>query len=340
MRTRSIGSQRFTGVRKMSARYFARSLAVALMAATSIAANPAEAVSGLTVKVATIAAGKLVIVGTALTPGTVVKIDGTTLSTITDAQRTFPLRCQLSHSGLPRGPGDIDGQNQHPRQRMRTDGRRAARSLGVEPAIRLNDLVTDGGSTYRALRTNVNRRPATNVADWQLFASREPRELPGRKVRLVQQAARRAGRCWPSAGPQGPRGATGPAGSQGPAGAAGISPRGYWALTSVYSANDLVIYNGSTYRAARTNVAMAPATHAADWVMFASVVKQARTAPQARQDRSVRKVRLVRRALSVRRATRAIPVTQVRRSSWANRTNRTGWSAGSGWSNWAARSAG
>src|SRR5262245_29851166 len=73
----------------MGARYLARSLAVAVMAATSLAANPAEAVSGLTVKVATISAGKLVIVGTALTAGTVVKIDGTTLSTIADAQKTF-----------------------------------------------------------------------------------------------------------------------------------------------------------------------------------------------------------------------------------------------------------
>src|SRR5260221_7020318 len=55
-----------------------------------------------------------------------------------------------------------------------------------------SDLVTNLGSTWRALRTNLNKVPATSPSDWQQFAAR------------------------------GATGATGPTGPQGPAGPSAI----------------------------------------------------------------------------------------------------------------------
>ena len=65
-----------------------------------------------------------------------------------------------------------------------------------------NDLVTNLGSTWRALRTNLNKTPSLSPSDWQQMAAR--------------------GAIGP-AGPQGPQGATGPAGSQGIQGLTGAT---------------------------------------------------------------------------------------------------------------------
>ncbi len=63
-------------------------LALALLTGSS-AANVQTGTPGLTISVATIAAGKLVITGTASSPGIVVAIVGTTLKATADAQKKF-----------------------------------------------------------------------------------------------------------------------------------------------------------------------------------------------------------------------------------------------------------
>jgi hypothetical protein len=77
-----------------------------------------------------------------------------------------------------------------------------------------NDLVTWQGSSWRALTDNLNRRPDTHPAQWELFAQRGntgPAGAPG------------------ATGPQGPAGAqgeqgpTGPQGDQGPQGPQGFT---------------------------------------------------------------------------------------------------------------------
>src|SRR5688572_27209406 len=81
-------------------RVLALPLALALfgpsVAAAATAAAQAEPVvvaragtPGLTVKIATIAAGRLMILGTAARPGVNVGIHGTTLRAVADAQRAF-----------------------------------------------------------------------------------------------------------------------------------------------------------------------------------------------------------------------------------------------------------
>lgn len=90
----------------------------------------------------------------------------------------------------------------------------------------LNDVVTFGGSSWRAKRASLNKQPVAGL-DWELWASKGavgpigPRGLQG-----VAGATGPAG----AAGPAGVAGATGPTGATGPAGPAGaqgpVGPRG------------------------------------------------------------------------------------------------------------------
>lgn len=51
---------------------------------------------------------------------------------------------------------------------------------------------------------------------------------------------------------------------------AGLSPRGPWGTNVSYLANDLVTYQGSSWRANRNNTNRPPATSASDWERFAA----------------------------------------------------------------------
>jgi hypothetical protein len=53
-------------------------------------------------------------------------------------------------------------------------------------------------------------------------------------------------------------------------GARGLSPRGAWGTNASYLANDLVTFQGSSWRAKRNNTNKPPATSAADWEKFAA----------------------------------------------------------------------
>jgi hypothetical protein len=77
-----------------------------------------------------------------------------------------------------------------------------------------DDLVTSGGSSWRAKRNNVNKPPVAGT-DWELFAQKGATGAPG--AAGAQGPAGAAG----AAGPQGPAGATGAAGSPGPEGPEG-----------------------------------------------------------------------------------------------------------------------
>jgi hypothetical protein len=84
-----------------------------------------------------------------------------------------------------------------------------------------NDLVTFGGSSWRAKRANLNKSPSTSTADWEVFAARGgtgPQGLQGFRGLQGPQG---------SQGPAGVAGAAGPKGPAGPAGARGLTgPQG------------------------------------------------------------------------------------------------------------------
>ena len=147
----------------------------------------ATGTSGLTLSTAAITQGRLVITGTAASPGTVVALEGTPFRATADAQRRFSF--------------SLDYRTPDCRVTLRTSTGTLAVLIGQcgpgtvprgawsgVAQYRAGDLALYGGSTYRALRANVGKAPALNAADWQLFAA---------------------------------RGATGPQGPAGPAGSAG-----------------------------------------------------------------------------------------------------------------------
>ena len=77
-------------------------------------------------------------------------------------------------------------------------------------------------------------------------------------------------------GPGGPQGPAGPQGAEGPAGPKGLNWKGPWVATTNYVEDDAVSSNGSSWRALRANINVAP-VEGADWTI---VAKKGDTGPQ------------------------------------------------------------
>jgi len=182
------------------------SAAIAGAATRSVVGTP-----GLSVKTVALTGGKLVITGTAASAGTIVKIQNTAFRDTADAQKAFSFEvdhrspdCRVT---LETGTGSLTllisdcGPGVMPRGAWSSTTR-----------FMIGDLAFHSGSTWRALRNNLGRRPDFNLLDWQLFAARGSVGPAG--VRGERGAAGAIG----ATGPSGPSGATG---SQGPQGAAG-----------------------------------------------------------------------------------------------------------------------
>jgi hypothetical protein len=195
----------------MVRRYTAAAAALVLLASTAITNVAAAATAPVVVKVATITAGRLVIMGTTPAPRTVVRVEGTSYSVVSDATRAFRFDlvyrtpdCRLTLATAVGKLGILIGDC----------GPMAFIPRGAWVSNRsyaANDVVTEAGSSWRALRPNLNRRPIAG-ADWQLFASRGATGATG------------------PAGPAGPAGAVGPQGAAGVDGVAGpagpVGPKG------------------------------------------------------------------------------------------------------------------
>lgn len=82
----------------------------------------------------------------------------------------------------------------------------------------IDDAVHRNGSAWVAIASNSNADPSTSASNWSLLAQK------------------------------GDVGATGPAGPTGSTGQPGLVWKGTWAADTVYSVNDAVTYNGSSYR--------------------------------------------------------------------------------------------
>ena len=89
---------------------------------------------------------------------------------------------------------------------------RGAWSAGISYV--LNDLVSSGGSTWRALQANSNSLPAAGNPNWQVFAAKGDKGESGEPGTQGPAGA---------TGPRGPAGPTGPAGPSGPTGPAGAT---------------------------------------------------------------------------------------------------------------------
>ena len=154
---------------------------------------------------------------------------------------------------------------------------RGAWSAGISYV--LNDLVSSGGSTWRALQANSNSAPAQGNPDWQVFAAKgdtgesgEPGTQGPAGATGPRGSAGPTGPAGPGGptGPAGATGATGPAGPIGPQGPAVIRLRGAWNSSASYAVNDLVLFSGGTWRALQANASNQPAIGNPAWQVFAA----------------------------------------------------------------------
>lgn len=252
----------------MPIRTYLRRLALAatgLLTAYTAAAGVANA-QDITAANPRIQNGRLVITGTTLAGNTLVRLDGkagagfTVRSNNTTKAFTFSV---VYH------PSDciVTLQKVNPNNTLGTATNWVVGNCGqgfvprgawtAVASYLSNDVVTFGGSSWRAKRASLNKTPATGP-DWELLASKGavgpigPRGLQG--VAGVAGPAGPAGATGPTgatgpAGPAGPDGATGPAGptgaagptgptgATGPAGPQGVQGPGLRSITSTFSSS-------------------------------------------------------------------------------------------------------
>ena len=216
-------------------------VAIAAIIVVSASAVKEAQAADIAVSFAKIQAGKLVITGTTAIGNTKVRLEGQTAAvfntTSHPTSRTFVFNI-VYH------PGDCTVLLQKVNANntlgpavaavIADCGPLALAPRGVWVAnytYQINDLVTFGGASWRAKRSNLNRLPSTtNAADWEIFAAKGdtgPKGATGLQgaqgVRGLQGLQGFQG----LPGPQGPAGAVGAVGPTGPAGAAGaVGPQG------------------------------------------------------------------------------------------------------------------
>lgn len=152
---------------------------------------------------ARIAGGALIVSGTTAHASAAITLDGQFKAT-SNAKKAFsfklpylPPDCMVELRTGTQAPLKAVIANCAPRG-LNATGAWAATTTYLE-----NDLATSLGSTWRALKKNLNKSPSKNPSYWQQFAAKGNDGAPG------------------AAGPQGPKGATGARGPQGETGPAG-----------------------------------------------------------------------------------------------------------------------
>jgi hypothetical protein len=200
--------------------------ALALAALLSIGDNAAEA-ADVTVTSAKVQAGKLLITGTTPTAGMKVRLDGQTAAAFTvtsNASKAFTFNI-VYH------PGDciVALQKFTPPLTLGTPTNAVVADCGPRGIVPrglwsaatpylTNDLVTAGGSSWRAKRNNTNKLPATISPDWEKFVAKGDTGSAGPGGPVGANGPPGA----QGQGIQGPQGNLGPVGPQGPEGQQGV----------------------------------------------------------------------------------------------------------------------
>ena len=188
-----------------------------LLMCLSVAAAPANA--AITITKAEISGGRLVVTGGRSGTAVAIRLDDK-FSAAVDASGNFtfsltylPPDCIVDLQGDGGTAGSVTAiiANCGPR------GLTAKGAWNNTKAYVVDDVVTDGGSSFRAKAANSNKAPDKNPRQWEVLAFKGARGIQG-----AAGPAGQTGDVGPT-GEQGPTGATGPAGVQGPAGAQGVA---------------------------------------------------------------------------------------------------------------------
>ena len=179
----------------------------------ALAATSTLASAAITITKAEISAGQLVVKGTRTGTASSIVLDDQFTSGVVSGAFAFSLTylppdciIDLKSDGGTGGTISAVVANCGPR------GLSARGAWSAVTDYLENDVVTDGGSSYRAQRTNTGKTPATSGNDWEVLAAKGARGIQG--VTGVTGANG-------VAGPQGLPGATGAAGPAGPQGLTG-----------------------------------------------------------------------------------------------------------------------
>ncbi len=240
----------------------------------------ATPIPGMTINVVTLAAGRLVITGTAASAGQVISIKTTNFKATANSQKRFSFNVDFR---TPDCRVYLATKTDWVGLAIANCGPVGTVNRGFWSAALAyvrNDMVSSDGATWIARRANKNKKPGlpTTTTDWQALAARGAQGVPGPKGLTGPAGPQGAqGLTGPAGagGPPGPQGSTGlagaagPSGPQGSAGPAGLTPRGAWDDTVRYDANDLVLHQGSTWRALVPNELAPPDLNVSEWQLFA-----------------------------------------------------------------------
>jgi len=133
-----------------------------------------------------------------------------------------------------------------------------------------NDIVTYAGSSWRARQNSTNVTPRASAPEWALFARNGHAGAAGATGAQGPAGAQGATGLQGPAGPAGPQGTQGPPGATGPQGGPGLAARGAWSAATAYLANDVVTFEGSTWRAVAGGTNQQPSATPAAWEVLAS----------------------------------------------------------------------
>src|SRR5690349_17572187 len=219
-----------TGIR----RAFAAFVFCAFGSANAIAAAP-----DVTITDAKIEGGKLVVTGTTATARMKVKLDGQFDAT-SDGKKAFTFSEVYAPPDCIVNVGKAGAATTTPA--VVADCARGFNPLGAWNAATdyvTDDVVTQLGSVWRALKANRNKSPSANASFWEKFVSKGDPGVAG------------------PAGATGPRGLTGAQGIQGETGAQGLKgdtgatgatgATGIVSVTSLDSATGALVFITTTY---------------------------------------------------------------------------------------------
>jgi len=194
---------------KISSFCFAAAIGGAAMLSTA-----AAQAAGITVTDAKIAQGELTVTGTSPNANQSVQLDGQFTGT-SNANKIFAFHLTDYHPAdcivtLTAGAATATAVVANCGER----GLSARGAWNTTDNYLVDDVVTAGGSSWRAILDNVNKNPSNHPAQWEVLAAKGKTGPAGATGPAGPQG---------SQGPQGPQGDAGPTGPQGPQGPKGVA---------------------------------------------------------------------------------------------------------------------
>ena len=178
---------------------------------TGLTAASLPAFSAISIVKAEIANGRLVVTGDRSGSAPNIVLDDKFTAGVTNGKFSFSLNYLPPDCIIElRADGGSGGSTSGVVANCGPRGLNPKGAWNAAKAYVANDVVTNGGSSFRAKKNNVNRPPSTSPNQWEVLAKKGDQGIQG--------ATGPAG----DSGPAGPTGPAGPIGATGPAGPAEI----------------------------------------------------------------------------------------------------------------------